>query len=328
VEKNFLFISDAFERDKDRKLSAIDSFNNNSCNNSYGFFILSLKCIGNVEIAMGLEDGNKKLNKNYDMIFLDIKSLTYNSLPSLFLNFCDNIKNQQVCLLVNTDNLFSNLLDLNKILIPNLKLIYVVNLLKDYDRYCLSNNLRDKLRLTYYGLGMLDIRYDFNVHKFSQPERTNYESNNDIFFSGNYSASPIRKSVCEFILKEFPEKRRKIIINKHLTKQEYIKNILSSKINLALAGNFNNLTYRHNELLFLNSFFLSDYTFSEFKISENFSNLDSFCFKSNADLKDLVYFYLNFDDEREKVSKDLNIIFKNFYSPKKFSESIYKDLFA
>ena len=255
MEKNFLFISDAFERDKDRKLSTINSFNNNLCNTSYGFFILSLKCIGNIEIAMGLEDGNKKLNKNYDMIFLDIKSLTYNDLPSLFLNFCDNIQNQQVCLLVNTDKLFSDLLDLNKILIPNLKLIYVVNLIKDYDRYCLSNNLRDKLRLTYYGLGTLDIRYDFNVHEFSQPERINYESNNDIFFSGNYGDSSIRKLVCEFILKEFPEKRKKIIINQHLTKQEYINNILSSKINLALSGNFNNLTYRHNELLFLNSFF-------------------------------------------------------------------------
>jgi hypothetical protein len=328
MEKNFLFISDAFERNKDDKLSAINSFNNNLCNKSYGFFILSLKCIGNVEIAMGLEEGNAKLNKNYDMIFLDIKSLIFNGLQTAFFNFCNNIKNQQVCLLVNTDNLFSNLLDLNKILIPNLKLIYVVNLIKDYDRYCLSNSLRDKLRLTYYGLGTLDIKYDFNVHKFSQLETINYESKNDIFFSGILSNSPIRKLVCEFILKEFPEKRTKIIINERLTKQDYINNILSSKINLALSGNFNNLTYRHNEILFLNSFLLSDYAFSEFKISENFSNLDSFCFKTTAGLKDLIYFYINFDDEREKVCKDLNTIFKNFYSPKKFSESMYKDLFA
>jgi hypothetical protein len=328
MEKNFLFISDAFERNKDDKLSTINSFNNNLCNKSYGFFILSLKCIGNVEIAMGLEEGNAKLNKNYDMIFLDIKSLIFNGLQTAFFNFCNNIKNQQVCLLVNTDNLFSNLLDLNKILIPNLKLIYVVNLIKDYDRYCLSNSLRDKLRLTYYGLGTLDIKYDFNVHKFSQLETINYESKNDIFFSGILSNSPIRKLVCEFILKEFPEKRTKIIINERLTKQDYINNILSSKINLALSGNFNNLTYRHNEILFLNSFLLSDYAFSEFKISENFSNLDSFCFKTTAGLKDLIYFYINFDDEREKVCKDLNTIFKNFYSPKKFSESMYKDLFA
>jgi hypothetical protein len=177
-------------------------------------------------------------------------------------------------------------------------------------------------------LGTLDIRYDFNVHKFSKPEKINYQSNNDIFFSGFLSNSPIRKLVCEFILKEFPEKRRKIIINKHLTKQDYINNILSSKINLALCGNFNNLTYRHNELLFLNSFLLSDYTFSKFKISESFSNLDSFCFKTTAELKDLIYFYINFADEREKVCKDLNRIFKDFYSPKKFSEGVYKDLFT
>ena len=177
-------------------------------------------------------------------------------------------------------------------------------------------------------MGTLDISYDFNFHKFSQPETINFGRNNDIFFSGNFSNSPIRKLVCEFILKEFKEKRTKIIINEHLTKQDYINNILSSKINLALSGNFNNLTYRHNELLFLNSFLLSDYAFSEFKISENFSNLDSFCFKTTAGLKDLIYFYINFEDQREKVCKDLNTIFKDFYSPKKFSESIYKDLFS
>ena len=87
MEKNFLFISDAFERNKDDKLSTINSFNNNLCNKSYGFFILSLKCIGNVEIAMGLEEGNAKLNKNYDMIFLDIKSLIFNGLQTAFFNF-------------------------------------------------------------------------------------------------------------------------------------------------------------------------------------------------------------------------------------------------
>lgn len=325
MKKNFLFINETLERGKDHKLSFINSFNNNLCNHSYGFFILSLKCIGNVEIAMGLEEGNKLLDKNYDMIFLDIKSLIFDPREH-FLNFCNNIKNQPVSLCVNTDNLFSKTLDFNRTQIPNLRLIYVVNLLKDYNRYQLPNDLRDKLRPTYYGLGLLDIKYDFNVHQFSQPENINYRKDNDIFFSGNFSNTPIRKLVCEFILKEFSELRKKLFINQHLPKQDYINNIFSSKINLALSGNFNNITYRHNEIFFLNSFLLTDYTFSEFKISENFLNLDSFCFKTVADLKNLIYFYINFDDEREKVCKDLNIIFKDFYSPKKFSEIIYKDL--
>lgn len=327
MKKNFLFINESLERGKDHKLSFINSFNNNLCNHSYGFFILSLKCIGNVEIAMGFEEGNKKLNKNYDMVFLDIKSLIFDP-HEHFLNFCNNIKNQPVSLCVNTDNLFSKTLDFNRIQIPNLSLIYVVNLLKDYNRYHLSNDLRDKLRPAYYGLGLLDVKYDFNVHQFFEVETKEYEKNNDIFFSGNFSNSPIRKLVYEFILREFPELRKKLIINQHLKKQDYINNIFSSKVNLALSGNFNNITYRHNEILFLNSFLLSDYTFAEFKISENFLNLDSFCFKTVADLKNLIYFYINFDSEREKVRKDLNQMFKNFYSPKKFSEIIYKDLFV
>jgi hypothetical protein len=325
--KNFLFINESLERDKDRKLSFINSYNKDLCNHSYGFFILSLKCIANVEIVMGLEEANKKLNKNYDMIFLDIKSLIFDP-PEHFLNFCNNIKEQTVSLCVNTDNLFSKILDFNRIKIPNLKLIYVVNLLKDYDRYYLPNDIRDKLRPAYYGLGLLDARYDFNIHKFIVPDSINYEKNNDIFFSENFSNSPIRKLVCQFISKEFPELRKELVINQHVKKQDYIRSIFSSKINLALAGNFNNITYRHNEILFLNSFLLSDYTFSEFKISENFTNLDSFCFKTVADLKNLIYFYINFNDEREKALKNLIQIFKNFYSPKKFSEIIYKDLFA
>ena len=89
----------------------------------------------------------------------------------------------------------------------------------------------------------------------------------------------------------------------------------------------NNITYRQNEILFLNSFLLTDYIFAEFKISENFSNLDSFCCKTLDDFKNLIYFYVHFDDEREKISKLLNKEFMNFYSPKKFSEKIYKDLF-
>ena len=51
-------------------------------------------------------NANKKLNKNYDMIFLDIKSLIFDP-PEHFLNFCNNIKEQTVSLCVNIDNLFS-----------------------------------------------------------------------------------------------------------------------------------------------------------------------------------------------------------------------------
>ena len=57
--KNFLFINESLERSKDHKLSFINSYNKDLCNHSYGFFILSLKCIANVEIVMGLEEANK-----------------------------------------------------------------------------------------------------------------------------------------------------------------------------------------------------------------------------------------------------------------------------
>ena len=320
--KNFLFINETLNKKIIYKSSFIDAYNNNLCMHSYGFFILSLKCIGDVEIAMGLEEATIKIEKNekkYDMIFLDIKSLIFDP-QDYFVKFCKNIKTQQICLCINTDNIFSRSINFYKLKIPNLKSIYVVNLLRDFDKYNIPNDIKEKLKTTFYGLGSLEIKYDFNLNQLTTIP-------NDIFFSGSKSTSPNRNIIVEFVEKEFKELKKKIVINQHLEKKEYINNIFSSKINLAPSGNMNNITYRQNEILFLNSFLLTDYIFAEFKISENFSNLDSFCCKTLDDFKNLIYFYVHFDDEREKISKLLNKEFMNFYSPKKFSEKIYKDLF-
>ena len=325
--KNFLFINETFNKKIINKSNFINAYNNDLCMHSYGFFILSLKCIGNVEIAMGLDEAMKKISKNekkYNMIFLDIKSLIFDP-PDFFIKFCDYIKTEQICLCVNTDNIFSRSLDFYKLKIPNLRYIYVVNLLKDFDKYNIPQNLKEKLRITYYGFGLLEIKYDFDLNQLINIPN-NFEKENDIFFSGSISTSPNRRILLEFIEKEFKNFKKKILINKNLGNQEYIKNIFSSKINLAPSGNLNNITYRHNEILFLNSFLLTDYTFAEFKISENFSNLDSFCYKTLEDFKNLTYFYLNFEDEREKVSKLLFKEFMTFYSPKKFSEKLSQDL--
>jgi hypothetical protein len=326
--KNFLFINETLNKKPINKSSFINAYNNNLCMGGYGFFILSLKCIGNVEIVMGLEEAIKKIEKNekkYDMIFLDIKSLIFD--PSdYFIKFCEHIKTQQMCLCINTDNIFSRTINFYKLKIPNLKYIYVVNLLRDFDKYNIPNNIKEKLRITFYGFGLLEIKYNFDLNKFiiipNEPKKEN-----DIFFSGSISTSPNRKAIIDFVEKEFNNFKKKIVIGKNLEQNEYINNVISSKINLAPSGNFNNITYRHNEILFLNSFLLTDYTFAEFKISENFSNLDSFCFKTLNDLKNLIYFYLHFEDEREKISKLLSTEFMNFYSPKKFSENLHQDLF-
>ena len=207
------------------------------------------------------------------------------------------------------------------------KLIYVPNLYKDYDLYQFKNKNLDKFRETFLGLGFLNINYNLNNYSFD-----NFKSlpkSNDIFFSGSLSgnSSQFRSKVLEYIDKNFLDLKKKIIKNNHLNKENYIVNILKTKINIALMGNNQNLSYRHNEILFLNSFLLTDSTFKNFKISENYSALDSITFNNEIKLKDLIYFYTRFDDERVKLTLRLSMEFKDFYCPKKQGEKIYADLF-
>jgi hypothetical protein len=72
---------------------------------------------------------------------------------------------------------------------------------------------------------------------------------------------------------------------------------------------------------------LCDSYFLEFEISNNFSNLEYFCFNSNKQLKDLIFFYLSNKNKVKEMSIKLNKEFINFYCPKKHSELITKDLF-
>jgi hypothetical protein len=336
--KNFLFICREKESNTHLESHMLNSFKNNYCNYDFGFFLLSLKCIGNVDFLIwkseaekeGVSGGrgrdyqiNNYLEKKYDAVIIDCKVLKINGKDvSLFLK--KKIKST-ICLYLGLDKIFPSYENFLDILEP--KLIYVPNLYKDYNLYRFKNENLNKLRETFLGLGFLNIKYNLNNYLFD-----NFKSlpkSNDIFFSGNLSgnSSEFRSKVLEYINKNFLDLKKKIIINKHLDKENYIVNILKTKINIALAGNAQNLSYRHNEIFFLNSFFLTDSTFKNFKISENYSALDSITFNNQIKLKDLIYFYTRFDNERVKLTLRLNMEFKDFYCPKKQGEKIYADLF-
>jgi hypothetical protein len=332
--KNFLFICRSKDSKPHLESHMLTSFKNNYCNFDFGFFLLSLKCIGNVDCliwrvpgkkkSQGVEDHeiNKQLEKKYDAIIIDIKAFkTFSKNILLFLK-----KNKPtICLYLGIDQILPKHEILIDILEP--KLIYVPNLYKDYNLYRFKNKNLDKFRETFLGLGFLNINYNLNNYSFD-----NFKSlpkNNDIYFSGNLSgnSSEFRSKCLEYINKNFLDLKKKIIINSHLDKENYIINILKTKINIALMGNFQNLTYRHNEILFLNSFLLTDSSFNNFKISENYSALDSITFNNDIRLKELIYFYSTFDNERDKLTLRLSREFKDFYCPKKQGEKIYADLF-
>ena len=333
--KNFLFICRGDDYKTNLKSCMLTSYKNNYCNFDFGFFLLSLKCIGNVDFLIWREPGkekksqevenqeiNKQLEKKYDVIIIDAKLKTTSKNILLFLKK----KKAIICYYLGRDEMLS---PKHEIFIDILepKLIYVPNLYKDYNLYRFKNKNLDKLRETFLGLGFLNINYNLNNYSFD-----NFKSlpkSNDIYFSGNLSgdSSEFRSKCLEYINKNFLDLKKQIIINNHLDKKNYIINILKTKINIALMGNFQNITYRHNEILFLNSFLLTDSSFKNFKISENYSALDSMTFNNDIRLKELIYFYSRSDNERDKLTLRLSMEFKDFYCPKKQGEKIYADLF-
>ena len=334
--KNFLFISMHNESRIHLESFLMNDFKNNYCNYDFGFFLLSLKCIGNVDYFLlqkpekkkksqevGEQEINNLLEKKYDAIIIDIKVFEdCHKTISLLLKK----KNKPIiCLYFGLDKILPWYEIFIDIVQP--KLIYVTNLYKDYNLYRFKNKNLDKLRETFLGLGLLNINYNLNNYSFD-----NFKSlpkSNDIYFSGNLSgnSSGFRSKCLEYINKNFLDLKKQIIINNHLDNENYIINILKTKINIALMGNSQNLTYRHNEILFLNSFLLTDSTFKNFKISENYSALDSITFNNEIRLKELIYFYSRSDNERDKLTLRLSAEFKEFYCPKKQGEKIYRDLF-
>ena len=329
--KNFLFIYRSHKNKIEERSKILESIRNNYCNHDFGFFLLSLKCIANVDFVFGVEELDYYLEKKYDVIFVDIKAIMQDGLDKDYLLFFRNKINTNICLFSGMDQIFTHLSN-NKIkgteIIDLLqpKLIYFVNLFKDYNIYQLPANYLDKLRSTFFSLGYSNIKYNFNNYSFE-----NFKSlpkTNDLFFSGGLTVSTLREKILEFVTKNFSDLKKVIRVNSPLNREEYIINILQSKINLALPGNYNNISYRHNEILFFKSLLLTDSSFKDFEISRYFSELSSFVFNNDSELKNLIYFYSHFDEDREKIVSKLSQQFREFYSPKKQGEKIYNDLFV
>ena len=328
--KKFLFIYRSHKNDPEQRSKILKSVENNYCNHDFGFFLLSLKCIANVDFIFGVEELDNYLEKKYDVIFVDIKAIMQDGLDKEYLLSFRKKINTNICIFSGMDQIFTHLknskvsgAEIIDLLQP--KLIYFVNLFKDYNIYQLSPNNLDRLRSTFFSLGYSNIKYDLEDHSFE-----NFRSlskKNDLFFSGGLTVSTLREKILEIVNKNFSDLKKIIRVNSHLSRDEYIMHILQSKINLALPGNYNNISYRHNEIIFLKSLLLTDSSFKNFEISKYFSELNSFVFNNEKELINLVYFYSHFDEDREKVVLRLNKEFTDFYSPKKQGEKIYNDLF-
>ena len=328
--KKFLFIYRSHKNNTEQRSKILKSIENNYCNHDFGFFLLSLKCIANVDFIFGVEELDNYLEKKYDVIFVDIKAIMQDGLDKEYLLSFRKKINTNICIFSGMDQIFTHLknskvsgAEIIDLLQP--KLIYFVNLFKDYNIYQLSPNNLDRLRSTFFSLGYSNIKYDLKNHSFEN--FSSVPKINDLFFSGGLTVSTLREKILGIVNKNFSDLKKIIRVNSHLSRDEYIMHILQSKINLALPGNYNNISYRHNEIIFLKSLLLTDSSFENFEISKYFSELNSFIFNNEKELNNLVYFYSHFDEDREKVVIRLNQQFTDFYSPKKQGEKIFNDLF-
>jgi hypothetical protein len=338
--KKILFIYRSYKLKPSIKKKRQEAVINNFCNADFGFLLLTLKYNYHVDFIFGLEEAKDLIISNYyDLVFIDIKEIYNNEkiitrsfffkreVNKNYLLFLRKKIKTDICFFSSSDGFLINnplIRDCMEILEP--KLIYFPNLFKDRDKYNLNNEYKYRLKSTFYGLGYLDIVYHFNSNTFSNFDLS--IKKNDLFFSGSVSNSLIRKEVVKFLNQDdFINLNIICDLNKNLKKKIYIEKILSSKINLALSGNLNNITYRHNEILFFKSLMLCDAVFLQFEISNFFTNPEYFCFNSNEELKDLIFFYLSNENKIKEMSFKLNKEFRNFYCPIKQSKIINKDLF-
>ena len=288
----------------------------------FGFLLISLKSFANVDLITLREFALNSKNKEYDHVVLEAKlQVNYNreeflpllkkkikSKVSIFLAYDRLITNDDV-------DYFENFLDISSYLVPNL--------LKNYDLYNLSVSIKDKLIQTHYGLGFLEIPYDFKKKFFIQEEKSTYKYNSSIFYSGSkHINKQSRTKIIDYLLKDEIIKDK--LINYYefkdahkykLTTERYIKCTQTTRINLVLSGIANNITYRLYEVLFLRSFFLIEKNFINYKISESFQNYSDFVFEDINDLDKKIKFFLNNYKEAELIREKQTQSFENFYNP-------------
>ena len=116
-----------------------------------------------------VEELDNYLQKKYDVIFVDIKAIMQDGLDKDYLLSFRKKINTNICLFSGMDQIFTHLknskvsgAEIIDLLQP--KLIYFVNLFKDYNIYQLSPNNLDRLRSTFFSLGYSNIKYDLKHH--------------------------------------------------------------------------------------------------------------------------------------------------------------------
>ena len=324
---NILFIY----RDKNfYKHNFKNIFEKDLCKMDFGFLLLSLKTIANVELKSLPEFISSKSSFEYDHVIIDSKiRVDYDE-----TTYIDHLKKNIKCnvsIFLAYDRLFNleDILYFEKFL--KVSAYFVPNLLKNHDHYNISSDLKEKIFSTHYGLGFMNVSYNFIKKKFNFSDISN-SYNSNVFFSGEKGkGKQIRTKIVEDLIKDKTINNKNINLydqadrmTKILKSSKYVQETQKSKINLVLAGNQNNITYRLYEVLFLKTFFLVDPDFINFRISENFDNISEFVFYNFNDLKKKIHTYLKNYEKAILIKNQQAIIFENIYNPFKHGNYLKK----
>lgn len=143
-------------------------FEKNLCKMDFGFLLLSLKAIANVELKSLNEFISSKSIFEYDHVIIDSKiNIEYDE--TKYIHYLKKIIQCNVSVFLSYDRPFkySDIYYFEKFL--KVSAYFVPNLLKNFDNYDLPSNLKKKIFSTHWGLGFAEFSYDFIKKKFSFP---------------------------------------------------------------------------------------------------------------------------------------------------------------
>lgn len=334
--KNILFISRDFNHKGDLTKSYrqehTDTINNNFINTGYGFFYMSLKSLGNLQISFGVNETLEILNKQkFDLLVYDLKFIVHSKITRDFYKFIKKL-NCPCILLLGLDGDFTKRINMENIdKFFNFKNIYIPNLRKNYYEFKYIKNLIHKIKMTHYGLGNQCYVYNFNKREFGNNFFNNEKKRYDLFFAA--STQKNKKLRNEFLNSYQNDLRSKdfnfkIEIfnssdpNSFIGPKEYFRRMKQSNVSLDLSGTHDNITMRFNEIIFNNEVPLVDRGFKNFFISDEYKEvIADICFE---DFDQFFYLLNKYKDEnfRNNTISKIKKIWSSYYNPSLHGEQI------
>ncbi|MCD8525628.1 MAG: glycosyltransferase [Alphaproteobacteria bacterium] len=305
-----------------------------------GFFRASLHAAFTVH-EVGLEEAARAPMKLYeaDYIFVNWKALPSGQIISAGdVKFLKGIERPKALVCTNArpeDMPGDDLADIFGV-------IFKREMYKDSDRYHLSFHNKQKLRTTMLSCPLIraarwsdTAAFDAGAYGYANPSE---KFTHDVFFAGA-ATSQHRVDIAEALHKKEGlnclislQSRVQASVEgtafegPRFNKRAYMKHTRESKISLALEG-IGPFTYRHLELLCLNTFFLSTPKIKELELPIDLQDgVHYVSYESADDLADKALYYKDQDEKRSKIAQAGHEVFVRDYNFAKHGREIRRNI--